>query len=433
MRSVPEVKGPNTIDAPPWVYALHHTGVPRAALSLARWIFEYWQMHGPHSLFAVCSLGYTGKVATMKAYVRICSLLLALLMVGVAPALAAKPIAEPTSVGKLPSTGPLALPGSFALQCGVVGPVLSAANGTVGTNWTTIGPSETFRLLSDSNGQYEFQTTFGTFLTATGGGGQTNDAIHIDATKIGDWEKFRIYYLGDAAYAIQTVKGNFLTCLKGNQTTNAIHTDATKVNDWEKFALIKIGDPGSGYSYAVQSMNLTGQYWTAAGGGGQTGPYAIGYVQWKVGDTERFKLLRQPDGTYAFQTAHGNFITAVGGGNQTNPASTDPPHDVLHTDATQIKAWEKFKVTAESTGWYEFQTFAGGYVGSGGGIRTNTKPGGGDAEWRLFFVSSLSGLAGSFAKTTSQVATPTAPKVSSTLIKSTPTPASPVKIKNKGN
>jgi hypothetical protein len=41
-------------------------------------------------------------------------------------------------------------------------------------------------------------------------------------------------------------------------------------------------------------------------------------------------------GFYALKTVSGNYITAVGGGGRTS--------DVLHTDATRVGAWEKFRL-----------------------------------------------------------------------------------------
>jgi hypothetical protein len=49
----------------------------------------------------------------------------------------------------------------------------------------------------------------------------------------------------------------------------------------------------------------------------------------------------------------------------------------------------------------EFQTFAGGFVGSGGGFRTDAKRLAGDTEWQFYFLGPLSGL-GSFKKLTTQ-------------------------------
>lgn len=45
-------------------------------------------------------------------------------------------------------------------------------------------------------------------------------------------------------------------------------------------------------------------------------------------------LVRSGGGTCAFQTSNRHFLTAVGGGGRIT--------NVIHTDATNIDAWEKF-------------------------------------------------------------------------------------------
>ena len=49
-------------------------------------------------------------------------------------------------------------------------------------------------------------------------------------------------------------------------------------------------------------------------------------------------LLPTPISRFALQTPSGNYLTAVDGGGRTT--------DVLHTDATQIQAWEEFALEA---------------------------------------------------------------------------------------
>jgi hypothetical protein len=72
----------------------------------------------------------------------------------------------------------------------------------------------------------------------------------------------------------------------------------------------------------------------------------------------RFTLIRQADGTYALRTPNGiNYVTAVGGGGQ-------PPSDEnFHTDATQVQAWEKFRIVDDGHCRYTIQTVNGGFIG----------------------------------------------------------------------
>jgi hypothetical protein len=52
------------------------------------------------------------------------------------------------------------------------------------------------------------------------------------------------------------------------------------------------------------------------------------------------------DGAYALQTADGfNYVTAVDGGGLANG-------DNLHTDATRVDAWEKFKIVDQGDATY---------------------------------------------------------------------------------
>ena len=132
------------------------------------------------------------------------------------------------------------------------------------------------------------QTANGRYLTAVGGGGRVNDALHTDAKKRLAWEKFTLVDSGagtpNITYGIRTSKGFYLTAVDGGgRIRNVMHSDATKLRDWEKF----------------QFESLGGDY-------------------------------------YAIKTYRGNYLTAVGGGGRIT--------DVMHSDAKQVKGWEKFKL-----------------------------------------------------------------------------------------
>jgi hypothetical protein len=60
-----------------------------------------------------------------------------------------------------------------------------------------------------------------------------------------------------------------------------------------------------------------------------------------IGAFEKFKRVYtgDPRGVWALQTYDGHYVTAVNSGGLTG---ADTP-DVLHTNATQIRSWEKFK------------------------------------------------------------------------------------------
>jgi len=97
------------------------------------------------------------------------------------------------------------------------------------------------------------------------------------------------------------------------------------------------------------------------------------------GDTDdkswsRFKFIRQPDGSYALQTANGvNFVTALNGGGEVQkylPPNCGFPgacisgvSTIFHTDATQVRSWERFKFVDQGDCLYTIQTTSGFLVG----------------------------------------------------------------------
>ena len=130
----------------------------------------------------------------------------------------------------------------------------------------------------------------GHYLTAVGGGGRTFDVLHTDASQPKAWEKFTLVDADkgtpNVTYGIRTVKGYFLTAQDGGgRITNVIRSNETRLRDWEEFQLISLGG-----------------------------------------------------GWFAIQTFRGNYLTAVNSGGLSTQVA-----DVIHSDARQIKNWEKFK------------------------------------------------------------------------------------------
>jgi hypothetical protein len=72
----------------------------------------------------------------------------------------------------------------------------------------------------------------------------------------------------------------------------------------------------------------------------------------------QFTLIRQSDGTYAFQTSSGYYLTANGGG-----AAGD-----FRTDAPQVGNWQKFTLTPNNACTYYVQAYNGYYLGITVGI-----------------------------------------------------------------
>lgn len=280
---------------------------------------------------------------------------------------------------------PGAYPGEFAFRT-QKGYYLTALNGggrpaepSVITAATSAGTWEKFKLAvpnPSTSHDKAFQTANGNYVTAVGGGGRTSDVLHTDATQAKDWERFRLIDLGVGTpaaptyYGLQTIKGNYLTAMgAGGKYQDAIHTDATQIKGWEQFRIVKCGDPGSAYEYGILAAN--GNFLTASNGGGSSN-YVVLSAPSGVGS--RFKLFRQGDGTYAFQTGNGvNYLTALGGGGQVQKYATcgfsltgaclEGFTQIFHTDATQVKGWEKFRVIDQGNCTYSIQTSSGFFMG----------------------------------------------------------------------
>ncbi|MDF0644446.1 MAG: hypothetical protein P0111_10470 [Nitrospira sp.] len=276
-------------------------------------------------------------------------------------------------------------PGEFAFRT-QKGYYLTAIGGggratdpTIITSATSAGPWEKFKLViatPPSPHDKTVQTSGGNYVTAVGGGGRTSDVLHTDATQPRDWERFRLIDLGvgipaaPTYYGIQTIKGRYLTAMgAGGKYQDAIHTDATQIKGWEQFRIVKCGDPGSTYEYGILAAD--GNFLTTSKGGGSSN-YVVLSAPSGVG--AKFKFFRQTDGTYAFQTENGvNYLTALGGGGQVQKyVNCDPGFfgaclsgfsTIFHTDATQVKSWEKFKVIDQGNCTYSIQTSSGFFMG----------------------------------------------------------------------
>jgi hypothetical protein len=283
---------------------------------------------------------------------------------------------------------PYTLPGTFAFRT-TKNYYLTAISGggrsmdpTIITASPTVGPWEQFSIVVNPNSAYDksFKTANGNFVTAVNGGGLTSNALHTDATVIGSWEQFRMNDLAvngfkPTWYSLGTINGNAVTAVgAGGQYYNPIHTDGWQVGSWEEFRPDKCGDLGSGYEYYIVAAD--GAPLSAESGGGVGDDYAIwkglegpSNAQWS-----RFRLMRQSDGTYALQTSNGvNYVTALNGGGLVQEYYECDPGwfgaclsgytGIFHTDATQVRGWEKFRITDTGECKYTIQTSSGFFVG----------------------------------------------------------------------
>ena len=118
------------------------------------------------------------------------------------------------------------------------------------------------------------------------------------------------------------------------QTANGRYlTDAKKGLAWEKFTLVDSGAGTPNITYGIRTSK--GFYLTAVDGGGRIRNVMHSDAT-KLRDWEKFQFESLGGDYYAIKTYRGNYLTAVGGGGRIT--------DVMHSDAKQVKGWEKFKL-----------------------------------------------------------------------------------------
>jgi hypothetical protein len=266
--------------------------------------------------------------------------------------------------------------GQFIIKTYLKGNLITARDGgghnrdALITSATTVGPNEIFQLETEQPDFIIFTTSGGDWVAAVDGGGATAAAAAFDTTgrNLTDFVLFRIDGpRGNGAYTIGTWRENFVTALGGGgKSTEAFHTDAIQANTWEYFYVLKSGDLGDNHTYAIRPAG-TGfvpdqgdnpRFISATAGGGRIKDAMTSSTS--RGGNEIFRVEKQSDGTYALRTANGNLVTAVGNGGIAHPTSTS---DTLHTDATQIQAWERFNIEERSPGLYGIQTGSGFWIG----------------------------------------------------------------------
>jgi hypothetical protein len=260
-----------------------------------------------------------------------------------------------------------ALPGEFLIQTHLKGRYLTAVGGggkatdAIHTDAAQPRAWEKFKLWVDtqSNQYYALQTVNGHFLTANNAGGLITNTIQSTATQIDGWGMFKLLPQSPfPSFAIQTLRGYYLTAVGGggHSTGDTIHTDSTNVSEWEKFNLFRCTDFGSGSTYGIQAWggNVINPWLTASAGGRWTGPGALtglGGPPYMISWT----LLKQTDGSYAFQTSSGGILTANEGGTIGASFRTD-------TETDQIGNWEKFTIIDNGDCTCYIKTHVGNYL-----------------------------------------------------------------------
>jgi hypothetical protein len=270
------------------------------------------------------------------------------------------------------------LTGKFLIRCYRGGNFVTATNGGHQTidalisSATTPGPNEVFTI-DDSNSKNFFFTAGNVILSAKNGGGigASDDAETFQTERI-ELAPDALFGLAganqDGSFSIQTATGNWVTAVGGGgHSSRAFHTDATAANTWEKFYLLKTGDLGSGHQYAIRPTgtgNIPGKaqtfsYLTANNGGNRL--LNAMTANSPLLDNSKFRLSKQPDGSFAFHTPNGfNFVTADDGGGLAHGTSQ---LDNLITTKSVVQDWEKFKIAETSPGEYTIQTVSGFFIG----------------------------------------------------------------------
>ena len=235
---------------------------------------------------------------------------------------------------------------------------------------------EWFRLWTEEGSEfYALQTIDGRFVTAVDAGGRTTDTIHTDATAVASWELFAPTRLFDdfgdfSGFGLKTTKGFFLTAVGGggHNSGDTIHTDATVAKSWETFLPYRSSQFGTGSTYGIQVWGGNGPdeadlrgWMLVNAGGGDPGPGALWLTEEGELNEISWTLLRQSDGTYALQTANGTVLSAVGGGAPGAGFSSDTPVDSIGDS-------EKFTLEDQGDFTVCIKTFDGTYISPGSGL-----------------------------------------------------------------
>jgi hypothetical protein len=271
------------------------------------------------------------------------------------------------------------LEGQFAFMTTPKDTFLTAVGGggrttdVIHTDATVPRSWEMFRLWSTNvSGFYGIQTLNGHFVTAVAAGGRTTDTIHTDATVVASWELFAPVPLSypQSGFGLKTIRGFFVTAVGGGGHNSGvtIHTDATVAKGWESFLPYRASHFGTGSTYGIQiwggnasdEQSLRGWMFVNVGGG-DPGPGALWLTEEGEINEISWTLLKQPDGTYALQTANGTVLSAIAGGAPGAGFRSDIPVNAIGNN-------EKFTLidNGDMTVW--IKTFVGTYISLGSGV-----------------------------------------------------------------
>jgi hypothetical protein len=144
---------------------------------------------------------------------------------------------------------------------------------------------------------------------------------------------------------------------------------STVVSSTSSSLIGPVSDGGlkSGAKYTIHVPS--GQFLTATNGGGigESGnKLPLHTDATRVGPWEKFKFVKLTRNVYAIQTVNGHYLTAINAGGIGEAANKLP----LHTDATRVGPWEVFQLDSADSGYFTIRTANGHYLTAvnGGGI-----------------------------------------------------------------
>lgn len=136
---------------------------------------------------------------------------------------------------------------------------------------------------------------------------------------------------------IQSFDGHYLTAVGGGgRTSDVLHTDAKSPKSWERFTLVDLDKGTPNVTYGVRTYR--GYYLTAVDGGGRING-VMRSNETRARDWEEFQFESLGGGWFAIKTFNGRYLTAVNSGGLSTQVA-----DTMHSDARQIRNWEKFKL-----------------------------------------------------------------------------------------
>jgi hypothetical protein len=239
------------------------------------------------------------------------------------------------------------------------------------------------------NGQVRFKTETGNYISAVQGGGYPqsiaadsmftyeispdNTALFAVGTPWDYNSNGTPIFAAAFGYEIRTYNEDYFNAVGGGGlSTGAFYTNEAVTGSTSSptvYTFNHCGDLGTGFVYNVSAWfpsDPFGHYNPifANYGGGLDGVNA--FTSFFAGGSSNystnanFKLIKQPDGSYAMQTGDGkHYVTAENGGGLYPPQSAGP---TLVTNRTAVGAWETFRFADQGNCVFTIQVADGNFL-----------------------------------------------------------------------